>query len=75
MFKRNNIQKYVTVKISTIGKLFPHVDFSDCQTNMQNWPNSPPTPNDNINIFHNKLNSFKENNVAIVTHHGLNFDG
>ena len=54
--------------ISTIGKLFPHVDFSDCQTDMQNWPNSPPTPVDNLGIFYNKLNSFKENNIAIVTH-------
>ena len=54
--------------ILTIGKLFPHVDFSDCQTNMQNWPNSPPTPNDNINIFHTKLKTFNEDYVAVVTH-------
>lgn len=54
--------------ISTISKLFPHVDFSDCQTNLQNWPNEPPTPADNINIFHNKLKTFNEDNIAVVTH-------
>jgi phosphohistidine phosphatase SixA len=54
--------------ISTIGKLFPHVDFSDCQTNVQDWPNDPPTPDDNIKIFYNKLDTFEEVSVAVVTH-------
>lgn len=49
-------------------KLFSHVDFSDCHTNIQSWPNEPPTPLDNLNNFHNKLNTFKEQEIAIVTH-------
>tara|TARA_B100000795_G_scaffold88464_1_gene64299 strand:+ start:184 stop:717 length:534 start_codon:yes stop_codon:yes gene_type:complete len=54
--------------ISTIGKLFPHVDFSDCQTNIQKWPNEPPKPADNIDIFYGKLKAYKEQQIAVVTH-------
>jgi len=54
--------------IRIISMLFPHVDFSDCQTDMQPWPNDPPTPHDNMSEFYDKLSTYEANNVAVVTH-------
>lgn len=54
--------------VRVISMLFPHVDFSDCQTDMQPWPNDPPTPHDNMSMFYDKLSTCEAKNIAVVTH-------
>lgn len=53
--------------VSILSLLFPHVDFTDCITEQQEWPNEYPYIDDKKKL-HNYLKKMDEDNIAIVTH-------